>query len=31
MKLAAVSSRLKQVHRMVQDEVDRCLEKSKPF
>ena len=30
-KLASVAGRLKQVHRMVQDEIDRCLPKSKPF
>ena len=30
-KLASIAARLKQVREMVQDEVDRCLEKSKPF
>jgi len=30
-KLASVAARLKRIREMVQDEVDRCLEKSKPF
>ena len=29
--LVSVAGRLKEVRQMVQDEVDLCLEKSKPF